>query len=103
MKQLKILIVAVAAAVAIPAQADITSRDVFGVALGAFIGYQMTRPHTGHTGHIPGQVYAQPGYIPPVPVYPVYTHVPVYRAPTCVLRQAYSAPGHGPIYVQECH
>ena len=91
MKHVKIAIVALAAALAIPAHADITQRDVLGVAIGALIGYQLAKPRAAH----------QPGYTPPVPVHHGHGHD--HMPPTCVLRQVYSAPGNGPIYVQECH
>lgn len=101
MKHVKIAIVAVAAALAIPAQADITQRDVLGVALGAFIGYQMAKPRAAQPH---GHGHHQPGYTPPVPVYHGgHGHGHDHMPPTCVLRQVYSAPGNGPIYVQECH
>jgi len=87
MKLLKIAIVVVAAVIAIPAHADITQRDVVGAAIGAFIGYQLAKPRS-QQGH-------------PQPVYQGHRHD--HMPPTCVLRQVYSAPGQGPIYVQECH
>ena len=90
MKHVKIAIVAVAAALAAPAHADITQRDVLSVAIGAFIGYQLSKPHS------------QPQHDPqPAPMHQGHRHD--HMPPTCVLRQVYSAPGQGPIYVQECH
>jgi len=43
MKHVKIAIVALAAVIAVPAHADITQRDVLGVAIGALIGYQLAK------------------------------------------------------------
>lgn len=91
MKHVKIAIVAVAAALAIPAHADITQRDVLGVAIGALIGYQLSKPHS----------QPQHGHPQSAPVYQGHRHD--HMPPTCVLRQVYSAPGQGPVYVQECH
>ena len=45
MKHVKIAIVAVAAVIAVPSHADITQRDVLGVAIGALIGYQLSKAH----------------------------------------------------------
>ena len=89
MKHVKIAIVALAAVIAVPAHADITQRDVLGVAIGALIGYQLAK-----TG-------SQPQHGHPQPVHQGHRHD--HMPPTCVLRQVYSAPGQGPIYVQECH
>lgn len=91
MKQLKIAIVAVAAVIAAPAHADITQRDVLGVAIGAFIGYQLAKPRSQPQHDQPQSVPMHQGHR--------HDHMPA----TCVLRQVYSAPGQGPIYVQECH
>ena len=89
MKHVKIAIVAVAAALAAPVHADITQRDVLGVAIGALIGYQLSKSHS------------QPQHGQPAPVHQGHRHD--HMPPTCVLRQVYSAPGQGPVYVQECH
>ena len=91
MKHVKIALVTVAAALAIPAHADITQRDVLGVAIGALIGYQLSKPHS----------QPQHGHPQSAPVYQGQRHD--HMPPTCVLRQVYSAPGQGPLYVQECH
>ena len=54
MKHVKIAIVAVAAVIAVPSHADITQRDVLGVAIGALIGYQLSKPHSQpQHGHPP--------------------------------------------------
>ena len=91
MKHVKIAIVALAAVIAVPAHADITQRDVLGVAIGALIGYQLSKPHS----------QPQHGHPQSAPVYQGQRHD--HMPPTCVLRQVYSAPGQGPLYVQECH
>jgi hypothetical protein len=89
MKHVKIALVTVVAALAAPAHADITQRDVLGVAIGALIGYQLSKSHS------------QPQHGQPQPVHQGHRHD--HMPATCVLRQVYSAPGQGPIYVQECH
>ena len=91
MKYVKIALVTVVTALAAPAHADITQRDVLGVAIGALIGYQLSKPHS----------QPQHGHPQSSPVYQGQRHD--HMPPTCVLRQVYSAPGQGPLYVQECH
>jgi len=82
---------AVAASTAAPVQAqDLTNRELFGIAAGAIIGYHiMQERNEPRVVQVP--VYTQPQYIVVQP-----------RQPQCYLRQAYSAPGQGAVYVQEC-
>lgn len=92
MKAVKTLIAAVAVAAAVaPVQAqELTPREVFGIAAGAIIGYHIMQEHNEpRVVQVP--VYTQPQYIVVQP-----------RQPQCYLRQAYSAPGQGAVYVQEC-
>lgn len=91
MKAAKTLIAALAAAAAgaAPAQ-ELTPREVFGIAAGAIIGYHiMQERNEPRVVQVP--VYTQPQVI-----------VVQQRQPHCYLRQAYSAPGQGAVYVQEC-
>ena len=82
---------AIAASIAAPAQAqDLTNRELFGIAAGAIIGYHIMQERTEQR-HVQVPVYTQPQYIVVQP-----------RQPQCYLRQAYSAPGQGAVYVQEC-
>jgi hypothetical protein len=93
MKAVKTLIaaVAVAASATAPVQAqDLTNRELFGIAAGAIIGYHIMQERTEQR-HVQVPVYTQPQYIVVQP-----------RQPVCYLRQAYSAPGQGAVYVQEC-
>ena len=93
MKAVKTLIVAVAVAASAtaPVQAqDLTNRELFGIAAGAIIGYHiMQERNEPRVVQVP--VYQQPQVIVVQP-----------RQPHCYLRQAYSAPGQGAVYVQEC-
>ena len=83
---------AIAAGTAAPVQAqDLTNRELFGIAAGAIIGYHIMKEREE-----PRVVY-QPVYTQPQVVI-----VQPLRQPHCYLRQAYSAPGQGAVYVQEC-
>jgi nitrous oxide reductase accessory protein NosL len=80
---------AVAACVAAPVQAqELTPREVFGIAAGAIIGYHIMQERN------------EPRVI--VQQQPQVIVVQPLRQPYCYLRQAYSAPGQGAVYVQEC-
>jgi len=82
---------AVAASTAAPVQAqDLTNRELFGIAAGAIIGYHIMKERE-EPRVVYQQVYQQPQVIVVQP-----------RQPHCYLRQAYSAPGQGAVYVQEC-
>ena len=82
---------AIAAGTAAPVQAqDLTNRELFGIAAGAIIGYHIMKEREE-----PRVVY-QPVYTQPQVVI-----VQPLRQPHCYLRQAYSAPGQGAVYVQE--
>jgi hypothetical protein len=82
---------AVAASTAAPVQAqDLTQRELFGIAAGAIIGYHIMKERE-EPRVVYQQVYQQPQVIVVQP-----------RQPHCYLRQAYSAPGQGAVYVQEC-
>ena len=86
MKALKSLVAAMAvAAVITPAQAD--DRAVFGAVIAGVITYHVLKQDE------PRVVYQQP---------PQVIIVQPLRQPVCYLRQAYSAPGQGAVYVQEC-
>ena len=86
MKTLKSLVAAMAvAAVITPAQAD--DRAVFGAVIAGVITYHVLKQDE------PRVVYQQP---------PQVIIVQPLRQPVCYLRQAYSAPGQGAVYVQEC-
>lgn len=88
MKAVKTLIAVVAAAVILPTQAqELTPREVFGIAAGAIIGYHIMQERNEPRVI----VQQQPQVI-----------VVEQRRPHCYLRQAYSAPGQGAVYVQEC-
>ena len=94
MKAVKTLIaaVAVAASATAPVQAqDLTNRELFGIAAGAIIGYHIMKERE-EPRVVYQQVYTQPQVIIVQPL----------RQPHCYLRQAYSAPGQGAVYVQEC-
>ena len=97
MKALKTLVIAAVVAAAVtPAQAqDLTGRELFGIAAGAVIGYHIMKERDE-----PRAVY-QPVY-QPVYAQPQVIIVQPLRQPHCYLRQAYSAPGQGAVYVQEC-
>jgi len=85
------LALAVAASTAAPVQAqDLTNRELFGIAAGAIIGYHIMKERE-EPRVVYQQVYQQPQVIVVQP-----------RQPHCYLRQAYSAPGQGAVYVQEC-
>ena len=87
-----VVALAVAASTAAPVQAqDLTQRELFGIAAGAIIGYHIMKEREE-----PRVVY-QPVYTQPQVVI-----VQPLRQPYCYLRQAYSAPGQGAVYVQEC-
>ena len=89
MKAVKTLIAVVATAVIMPTQAqDLTPREVFGIAAGAIIGYHIMQERN------------EPRVI--VQQQPQVIVVQPLRQPQCYLRQAYSAPGQGAVYVQEC-
>ena len=91
MKALKSLVAALAvAAVITPAQAD--DRAVFGAVIAGVITYHVLKQHDE-----PRVVYQQPVYQQPQVII-----VQPLRQPVCYLRQAYSAPGQGAVYVQEC-
>jgi len=91
MKAVKSLVAALAiAAVITPAQAD--DRAVFGAVIAGVITYHVLKQHDE-----PRVVYQQPVYQQPQVII-----VQPLRQPHCYLRQAYSAPGQGAVYVQEC-
>ena len=91
MKAVKSLVAALAvAAVITPAQAD--DRAVFGAVIAGVITYHVLK----HNDE-PRVVYQQPVYQQPQVII-----VQPLRQPVCYLRQAYSAPGQGAVYVQEC-
>ena len=86
-----VVALAVAAGTAAPVQAqDLTNRELFGIAAGAIIGYHIMKERE-EPRVVYQQVYQQPQVIVVQP-----------RQPHCYLRQAYSAPGQGAVYVQEC-
>ena len=86
MKAVKSLVAAMAvAAVITPAQAD--DRAVFGAVIAGVITYHVLKQDE------PRVVYQQQ---------PQVIIVQPLRQPVCYLRQAYSAPGQGAVYVQEC-
>ena len=90
MKTVKSLVAAMAAAAVIaPAQAD--DRAVFGAVIAGVITYHVLKQDE------PRVVYQQPVYTQPQVII-----VQPLRQPHCYLRQAYSAPGQGAVYVQEC-
>ena len=87
MKAVKSLVAALAiAAVITPAQAD--DRAVFGAVIAGVITYHVLKQQDE-----PRVVYQQQ---------PQVIIVQPLRQPHCYLRQAYSAPGQGAVYVQEC-
>jgi len=87
MQALKSLVVSLAiAAVITPAQAD--DRAVLGAVVAGVITYHVLKQQDE-----PRVVYQQP---------PQVIIVQPLRQPVCYLRQAYSAPGQGAVYVQEC-
>ena len=87
MKAVKSLVAALAvAAVITPAQAD--DRAVFGAVIAGVITYHVLKQQDE-----PRVVYQQQ---------PQVIIVQPMRQPHCYLRQAYSAPGQGAVYVQEC-
>jgi len=87
MKAVKSLVAALAvAAVITPAQAD--DRAVFGAVIAGVITYHVLKQQDE-----PRVVYQQQPQV--IVVQPL-------RQPHCYLRQAYSAPGQGAVYVQEC-
>ena len=89
MKAVKSLVAALAvAAVITPAQAD--DRAVFGAVIAGVITYHVLKQDEPRVVYQP--VYTQPQVIIVGPL----------RQPHCYLRQAYSAPGQGAVYVQEC-
>ena len=91
MKAVKSLVAALAvAAVITPAQAD--DRAVVGAVIAGVITYHVLKQHDE-----PRVVYQQPVYQQPQVII-----VQPLRQPHCYLRQAYSAPGQGAVYVQEC-
>jgi hypothetical protein len=91
MKAVKSLVAALAvAAVITPAQAD--DRAVFGAVIAGVITYHVLKQHDE-----PRVIYQQPVYQQPQVII-----VQPLRQPHCYLRQAYSAPGQGAVYVQEC-
>ncbi len=91
MKAVKSFVAALAiAAVITPAQAD--DRAVFGAVIAGVITYHVLKQHDE-----PRVVYQQPVYQQPQVII-----VQPLRQPVCYLRQAYSAPGQGAVYVQEC-
>ena len=91
MKAVKSLVAALAvAAVITPAQAD--DRAVFGAVIAGVITYHVLKQHDE-----PRVVHQQPVYTQPQVII-----VQPLRQPHCYLRQAYSAPGQGAVYVQEC-
>ena len=87
MQALKSLVAALAAvAVITPAQAD--DRAVVGAVIAGVITYHVLKQQDE-----PRVVYQQQ---------PQVIIVQPLRQPHCYLRQAYSAPGQGAVYVQEC-
>ena len=91
MKAVKSLVAALAiAAVITPAQAD--DRAVLGAVVAGVITYHVLKQQDE-----PRVVYQQPVYQQPQVII-----VQPLRQPVCYLRQAYSAPGQGAVYVQEC-
>jgi hypothetical protein len=91
MKAVKSFVAALAvAAVITPAQAD--DRAVFGAVIAGVITYHVLKQHDE-----PRVIYQQPVYQQPQVII-----VQPLRQPHCYLRQAYSAPGQGAVYVQEC-
>ena len=87
MKALKSLVVSLAiAAVITPAQAD--DRAVVGAVIAGVITYHVLKQQD------------EPRVI--VQQQPQVIIVQPLRQPHCYLRQAYSAPGQGAVYVQEC-
>ena len=91
MKAVKSFVAALAiAAVITPAQAD--DRAVFGAVIAGVITYHVLKQDDE-----PRVVYQQPVYQQPQVII-----VQPLRQPVCYLRQAYSAPGQGAVYVQEC-
>ena len=87
MKSLKSLAAALAVgAVITPAQAD--DRAVLGAVIAGVITYHALKKEDE-----PRVVYQQQ---------PQVTIVQPLPQPYCYLRQAYSAPGQGAVYVQEC-
>ena len=91
MKAVKSFVAALAiAAVITPAQAD--DRAVFGAVIAGVITYHVLKQHDE-----PRVIYQQPVYQQPQVII-----VQPMRQPVCYLRQAYSAPGQGAVYVQEC-
>jgi hypothetical protein len=91
MKAVKSFVATLAiAAVITPAQAD--DRAVFGAVIAGVITYHVLKQHDE-----PRVVYQQPVYQQPQVII-----VQPLRQPVCYLRQAYSAPGQGAVYVQEC-
>ena len=91
MKAVKSFVAALAvAAVITPAQAD--DRAVFGAVIAGVITYHVLKQHDE-----PRVVYQQPVYQQSQVII-----VQPLRQPVCYLRQAYSAPGQGAVYVQEC-
>jgi hypothetical protein len=79
-----------AAAVITPAQAD--DRAVVGAVIAGVITYHVLKQQDE-----PRVIYQQPVYQQPQVII-----VQPLRQPVCYLRQAYSAPGQGAVYVQEC-
>jgi hypothetical protein len=91
MQALKSLVAALATvAVIAPAQAD--DRAVVGAVIAGVITYHVLKQQDE-----PRVVYQQPVYQQPQVII-----VQPLRQPVCYLRQAYSAPGQGAVYVQEC-
>jgi hypothetical protein len=91
MKAVKSFVAALAiAAVITPAQAD--DRAVVGAVIAGVITYHVLKQQDE-----PRVVYQQPVYQQPQVII-----VQPMRQPVCYLRQAYSAPGQGAVYVQEC-
>lgn len=87
MQALKNLVAALAiAAVITPAQAD--DRAVVGAVIAGVITYHVLKQQD------------EPRVI--VQQQPQVIIVQPLRQPVCYLRQAYSAPGQGAVYVQEC-
>ena len=87
MKAVKSFVAALAvAAVITPAQAD--DRAVFGAVIAGVITYHVLKQQD------------EPRVI--VQQQPQVIIVQPLRQPHCYLRQAYSAPGQGAVYVQEC-
>ena len=91
MKAVKSFVAALAvAAVITPAQAD--DRAVLGAVVAGVITYHVLKQQDE-----PRVIYQQPVYQQPQVII-----VQPLRQPVCYLRQAYSAPGQGAVYVQEC-